>query len=321
MGIGIALAPEPDQVGSIGRGNKAAVRERHERLRGSVIEAGGEVVEPERARGLIWLNVGDAGALISLLDAHPSISWVQLPWAGIDSFLGSGLLDRAVTFTSAKGAFAEELAEHALMLSLTGLRQVVVHARVRAWHEVEPNSLYGKRATILGGGGITNALMPLLRPMAGEIVVLRRQTTAIEGASSTRPVTDLHSVLPQTDVLILALALTPETHHIIGAEELALLPPHSVVVNVARGGHIDTTALVEALTQHQIAGAGLDVTDPEPLPSDHPLWGLDNVLITSHCGDSLAFVTQRLAERVRENVARFSHGQPLIGVVDSLAGY
>src|SRR5262249_27469191 len=129
------------------------------------------------------------------------------------------------------------------------------------------------------------------------------------------------AVLPETEILVLALALTASTQRIMGRRELGLLPPGAVLINVARGRHVDTASLVDALSGGHLRAAGLDVTDPEPLPSDHPLWKMNNVLITSHSADSSGYVTGRIAERVRQNVARFRTGRPLVGVVDPSLGY
>lgn len=125
----------------------------------------------------------------------------------------------------------------------------------------------------------------------------------------------------ESDAVVLALALTPETRGIIGAAELALLPPTAVLVNVARGAHVDTDALVVALQTDRIAAAALDVTEPEPLPAGHPLWELDNVLVTSHSANSATYVTTHLAGRIAENVRRRLDDQPLLGRVDPSAGY
>src|SRR5205085_8077075 len=118
----------------------------------------------------------------------------------------------------------------------------------------------------------------------------------------------------------LALALTPETTGIIGAGELALMDGDAWLVNVARGPHVVTDALVEALQSRQIGGAALDVTDPEPLPDGHPLWDLDNCLITPHTADTPEMTAPLLAERVRENVGRLARGEQLIGLVDPALG-
>jgi phosphoglycerate dehydrogenase-like enzyme len=135
------------------------------------------------------------------------------------------------------------------------------------------------------------------------------------------PVAQLHDVLADALVVVLALALTPETRGIIGVRELALMDERAWLVNVARGPHVDTGALVDALTSGAIAGAALDVTDPEPLPDGHPLWGLENCIITPHTADTIEMVMPLLADRIRTNVARFAAGDTLVGLVDPDAGY
>jgi phosphoglycerate dehydrogenase-like enzyme len=122
-------------------------------------------------------------------------------------------------------------------------------------------------------------------------------------------------------LVVLALALTAETTGIIGAPELALMDESTWLVNVARGRHVDTDALVAALRAQSIAGAALDVTDPEPLPDGHPLWDLPNCIITPHTADTIEMVMPLLAQRIRTNVARFAAGETLIGLVDPVAGY
>ena len=131
----------------------------------------------------------------------------------------------------------------------------------------------------------------------------------------------LHDALPQADLVVVALALTPETTGIIGAKELAAMERHAALVNVARGRHVVTTDLVDALENGVIGGAGLDVTDPEPLPDGHPLWRAPNCVITPHTANTLAMARKPLSARITENVRRFAAGEPLIGPVDPVLGY
>jgi phosphoglycerate dehydrogenase-like enzyme len=291
------------------------------RIEEAVRGGGGSVVPAADASGLVWLTPGDPGRLRRVLEEHPGIGWVQLPSAGVEAFAAAGVFRHPAVFTCAKGSFAGQVSEHALMLMLTCLRGVVRQARTPRWHPVPPESLHGRAVTILGGGGIAAELVRLLAPFGCRVRVLRRRPDKVEGADETLPASALPAVLPSTDILVLALALTPETRHVIGAAELALLPSHAIVVNVARGALIETDALVEALRTEKIAAAGLDVTDPEPLPAAHPLWADSRVLITSHCADSPEYVTTMLCERVKENVGRLLTGRPLAGVVDPDAGY
>ncbi len=132
---------------------------------------------------------------------------------------------------------------------------------------------------------------------------------------------DWHALLPDTDLLVLALALTDETVGIVGARELDLLPDHAWLVNVARGRHVDTEALVAALDAGRLGGAGLDVTDPEPLPDGHPLWGRDDVIISPHTANTPEMGRPLLARRVTENVRRWIAGEDLLGLVDPSLGY
>ncbi len=128
-------------------------------------------------------------------------------------------------------------------------------------------------------------------------------------------------VLPDADLVVLALALTDETRHVIGRSELAAMKRTAWLVNVARGGHIDTDALVAALADGTIGGAGLDVTDPEPLVDGHPLWSQPRALITPHVGNTPEMGIPLLAAHITDNVRRFGSGAPLVGLVDPDLGY
>ncbi|MFC4584849.1 D-isomer specific 2-hydroxyacid dehydrogenase family protein [Sphaerisporangium corydalis] len=306
----IAIAPYPEEADP-----RAAA------LETAVSRGGGTVVPVADANGLVWLDGGRPGDLGKLLDGHPGIGWVQFPWAGVERFAATGVFQHPATFTCAKGSFAGQVSEHALMLVLACLRNIPHQARTPRWSRVAPRSLHGLSVTILGGGGIAEELVRLLGPFGCRVRVLRRRPDALAGADETLPPSALSDVLPGTDVLVLALALTAETRHVIGGPELALLPAHAVIVNVARGAHIDTGALVEALAAGRISGAGLDVTDPEPLPEGHPLWSDPRVLITSHCADSPEYVLRMLCERIEHNVRHLRAGTPLDGTIDPTTGY
>jgi phosphoglycerate dehydrogenase-like enzyme len=202
------------------------------------------------------------------------------------------------------------------------LRAFPDRVRATSWGRQSGVSLYDGRVTILGAGGITSCLVDLLRPMRTEVTVVRRDAgTAFPGAVRTVGLDDLHAALPGADVVFLALALTPETVGVIGARELARMEPHAWLVNVARGRHVDTDALVAALRDRAIGGAGLDVTEPEPLPEGHPLWALPNVLVTPHTANTQEMAVPLLGARIAENVRRFAAGEDLVGPVDASLGY
>jgi phosphoglycerate dehydrogenase-like enzyme len=198
------------------------------------------------------------------------------------------------------------------------LRQRIM---ARSWGEPAGTSLYDQPVTILGGGGITASLLGLLAPLRVTATVVRQHPDPVPGAARTVGQADLHEALAGAQVVFLALALTPSTEHIIGAPELAAMRPDAWLVNVARGGHVDTDALVAALTAGTIGGAALDVTDPEPLPDGHPLWDQERCIITPHTADTTEMIRPLLARRIRDNVARFAAGEPLLGLVDPALGY
>jgi phosphoglycerate dehydrogenase-like enzyme len=285
----------------------------------AVRAGGGEVVEPAQAEGLVWTQPHNPSDLAQLLSRHPSIRWVQLPWAGIEPMVT--VIDRHRLWTAAQGVYAEEVAEHALALSLAGLRHLAAFARATEWGSPAGQNLLGARVTILGAGGIATALLRLLEPFRCHVTVLRRKPDPLPGAERTATLAELPSVTADTDLLILALALTPETTGIIDRSRLAELPRTAWIVNVARGGHVVTDDLVDALREGRIGGAALDVTDPEPLPPDHPLWALPNCLITPHTANTPQMAAPVLARRITENVRRFGRGDELLGVVDIDGGY
>ncbi len=175
--------------------------------------------------------------------------------------------------------------------------------------------------TILGGGGITESLVDLLQPWNCHITVVRRNVRDIDGVDDVLEADRYADALPGADLVVLALALTPDTEGIIGADELALMDDHAWLVNVARGRHVVTDDLVDALREGVIGGAGLDVTDPEPLPAGHPLWSLPNCIITPHVGNTPEMAVPLLARRITENVRRFAADEDLLGPVDVHAGY
>jgi phosphoglycerate dehydrogenase-like enzyme len=289
-------------------------------LADAVREGGGQVVDdPARADGVVWADPHDAAGLATLLEEHPAIPWVQLPFAGVDPFLE--VLDEDRAWTCGKGVYAEPVAEMALGLAVACCRDLHVYARATSWGTDHGRYLLGTRVTVLGGGEITSSLLRLLGPWRTTTTVVTRHPRPSEGADEVVGTDRLLEVAARTDVLVLALALTPETEGIVDAALLDALPDDAVLVNVARGRHVDTDALVAALQEGRLRGAGLDVTDPEPLPDGHPLWTAPGVLVTPHTGNTREMAVPLLAERVRENVRRRIAGEPLLGPVDPTLGY
>ena len=291
------------------------------------IEAGGGTVGElgDDTRGVVWLTASLPDELKAVLDAHPKIEWVQLPWAGVDAFSGllAGYADKPFPlWTSAKGAYSEPVAEHAVTLTLALLRGLPQKAHATTWATEEVGlSLYGMNVVIVGAGGIAVEIMRLLAPFRADVTIVRRSQTPLDGARRTVAAADLLEVLPDADVVILAAASTGDTAKMFGARQFAAMKPSAVLVNIARGALVDTDALVAALAAGEIDGAGLDVTDPEPLPDGHPLWSEPRAIITSHSADTKAMVDPLLAGRVRANVEALLDTGRFVGIVDLHAGY
>lgn len=290
----------------------------------AAVAGGADMSDPQRADAIVWSNPVDAEALRALLATSPA-RWIQLPFAGIERFFEAGVITPDRTWTCAKGIYGPATAEHALALLLAGARLLHEHARRTSWwpHERanEAHRLAGRTVLIVGTGGIGRALARMLQPLEARIVAVNRSGTPMPGAVLTGTADALPDLVPDADFIVLAPALTPATRHLVDAPLLSHMKPDAWIVNVGRGCLIETDALVEALRAHRIAGAGLDVTHPEPLPDGHPLWSMDNVIITSHTANTARMAMPELAAMITENVARFARGEELIGLVDPALGY
>jgi phosphoglycerate dehydrogenase-like enzyme len=289
---------------------------------GAGVEAGGAtIVRPSEASGLVWADHQDAASLGVLLDAHPDIEWVQLPWAGIEAFVDVVRAHGERTWTCGKGIYAEPVAEHALALALAGLRHLGAYARADAWGKPRGTNLLGAKVVVLGGGGITESFLRLIGPFGCDVTVVRRNLAPMDGADRVVGMAELDEALTGAQLVVVAWALTPETTGLLDRRRLELLDGRGWVVNVGRGGHIVTDDLVAVLAEGTIGGAALDVTDPEPLPAEHPLWREPRCIITPHTANTPAMAVPLLGARVADNVRRWIAGDDLIGPVDVEAGY
>jgi phosphoglycerate dehydrogenase-like enzyme len=287
----------------------------------SAIESAGGTVatlSPE-VKGLVWTDYHRPDLLRQVLSENPQLTWVQLPFAGVDAFVD--ILDAPPTFTCAKGAYSQPVAEHALALMLALGRSIPERVRATSWGEKFAVSLYESKVLIVGGGGITAELLRLLQPFGCPVTVVRNSSEAIPGATLTIGLGELDDHLPEADFVVVAAALTPQTEGLFNSKRFVKMKPTSYLVNIARGKHVVTEDLVEALTSGQLAAAALDVTYPEPLPDGHPLWKVSNCLITPHTADTPAQVTRMLAERISVNVKAFCSGGVMVGLVDKKLGY
>jgi phosphoglycerate dehydrogenase-like enzyme len=245
------------------------------------------------------------------------IRWLQLLTAGYDALAEYGLPER-ITLTGAGDAYAPAVATHAVALMLALERRLLDCAAMTAqgrWDRAMSPKMsipFGGDVVIAGLGSIGSAIARMVRAMGARVVALTRSATPSPLADAVEPLSRRDAVLARADAVILALPLTPQTRHMIGAEQFALMKRTAVLVNIARGALIDTEALAAALGEGRIAGAGLDVTDPEPLPPGHALWRAPNLIITPHVAGSCGSLGgARLADVAVENLRRFSKGQAL----------
>jgi phosphoglycerate dehydrogenase-like enzyme len=249
------------------------------------------------------------------------LRWLALTSGGYDVLTRIGV-STDLQLTYAAGVHAPSVAEHTVAQLLALVRQfptVFDQQRAHQWSTAlvpALRSLEDMTVTIVGFGAIGRAIAERLRPLAKRIVGVTRSGTADTGADEVLPLARLDEALATTDALVLAVSMNDDSVRLLDARRMALLPDGAFVVNIARGTVIETNALVDALTSGRLGGAALDVTDPEPLPADHPLWSAPRLLITPHVSSFGSRSTAgRLADQFVRNVARFSRGEELEGLI------
>ncbi len=243
--------------------------------------------------------------------------------AGVDHLPLDALAERGVAVTNASGVHGPNIAEHVLGWVLAFARRLDEgwrRQRRREWRRFQSfTELAGSTVTVVGFGSIGEAIVERFEGFDVDTIGVRH--TVSKGGPTDEVVGygDLPEVLPGTDVLVLACPLTATTEGLVGAAELDALPTDAIVVNVARGGVIDTPALVDALRANALHGAALDVTDPEPLPSDHDLWGFENVFLTPHVAGHTPKYWERRADILVENLDRVAETGEYEGLRNQVA--
>lgn len=257
-----------------------------------------------------------------------NLRWIQATGAGVDGLLFTELVESEVILTNASGVHPIPIAEHtfALILAITrGLIKSFEGKNKRAWlhNEVYIDELYGKTIGIIGYGRIGQGIARLARGFGMKIIGLKRdpdkevevKPDIILGKNS------LDILLKESDIVVIIVPLTKETYHLIGERELRLMKPSSILINVARGKVVDENALIKALKERWILGAGLDVFETEPLPFESELWNLDNVVITPHIAGLNPHYTDRLLEIFIKNLKAYPDISKMVNVVDKRLGY
>ncbi|MFM6854180.1 MAG: D-2-hydroxyacid dehydrogenase [Sphingopyxis sp.] len=269
-----------------------------------------------------WFDLYDKADMATAITSATQLKWLNSVYAGVDGMPLDLLAQRGVAFTNGAGINAITIAEYVIMAMLTvakGYRAVVRAQERREWLVDSPGKveLYGSRALLLGYGAIGKLVEERLAAFHVDVTVVRRT----RGDNILGP-DEWRARLAEFDWVILAVPATPQTDGMVSAAELAAMKPSATLINIARGTVVDQPALVDALRTGQIGGAFLDVTDPEPLPADHPLWSMDNAHITMHLsGRAQDKMFARSVERFIGNLARWRAGERVEPQVDLALGY
>jgi phosphoglycerate dehydrogenase-like enzyme len=266
------------------------------------------------------------------LQAAARLRWIHSPAAGVAGMLHRDMRASAIVLTNSRGVAADTIAEHVLAVTLALFRRLPLAFARQAdhvWAQDEMSTppghraLRGSRVLVVGLGAIGAAAAGRFHALGATVTGVRRRVDAPvpPGVGAVRPAEDLHAVLGEADVVIVAAPQTPRTRGLIGAREIGLLKRNAVLVNVSRGGLVDEDALAAALREGRIAGAALDVFRGEPLAAEHPIWDVPNLLITPHTSGISPDYWDATVDLFAENLRRFEAGETLLNVVDRAQGY
>lgn len=281
-------------------------------------------------------KVPDADGIYSFVNrdiirAGKKLKWIQTGSAGVENYVTiPELVNSDIVLTNMQKMFGPEISDHAMGFLLSFTRSFPYFMQLQQREEwgrpPQPpmavmDELEGKTMQIIGMGGIGSNIAR--RAKAFGMTILATDAKVVEKPAyvdELAPPAAFHRFLPRADVLASAVPLTPQTRKMIGEREFRMMKKGAILLNMSRGGVVDTDALVRALESKKLAGAGLDVTDPEPLPKGHPLWK-QNVILTPHCSNQSVALKGRLHNMLRENLRRFGSQETLLNIVDKQAGY
>jgi len=318
--------------GAVAANRKIVVTDRFIDIIPDLQSASSEVtLVPATGKDLLT-QIADADAIFGtinpeLLRAAKKLKWVQIYSAGAETILFPDFVSSPAVLTNCKIVQGPNIADHAmaLLLSLTrSLNQTIPKRTGEEWlrGQFQPVELSNKTAVIIGLGGIGTQIAQRARAFGMRILAVDPKDIPITTTVEQIVTPDrLHEVLPQADVVFMSAPHTKQTEGMLGAAEFGMMKKGSYFIAVSRGKTYDSGALVKALDEKRLAGAGLDVTNPEPLPKGHALWKFENVVITPHIAGGSDVVTSRRITLVRENIKRFVSGKTMLNVVDKEKGY
>ena len=275
----------------------------------------------------------------------PKLRWVQVDSAGVNTLYNTPLWKSDIPITSANGVHAVQIAEYVLTMLLAHAHHLPLASRLQQRAEwasgqqldafVTPE-IRGKTLGVVGYGAIGRQVARLAAACGMHVLATKRRghpatfdgwspvgTGDPDGSIPERfyDLDELHTLLAACDAIVLALPLSKQTQFLIGKAELSAMRPHAFLVNIGRGALIDQNELIAALQEQRLGGAALDVTDPEPLPADSPLWTMNNVIVTPHIAGLSAHYNDRIVDLLRENLRRYLTGEPLLNLVQRELGY
>jgi phosphoglycerate dehydrogenase-like enzyme len=245
-----------------------------------------------------------------------NVRWIHTLAAGVESLPFDRLRESEIVVTNSRGLFADALGEFAIAAMFwfaKDLRRLMRNQQDRRWEPYDVTRLEGQTAGIIGYGGIGHAVGSRASALGMRVLTYSRRRELGDPA--------IEEVIAESDFVVMCTPLTPSTHRLMSRERIAAMKPEAVFINVGRGATVDEDALVDALRNHRIRGAALDVFETEPLPPEHPLWQLDNVLLSPHTADHTADAHERAMSFFLENLRRFRAGESLENVVDKVEQY
>ena len=288
-----------------------------------VLREGDDVATAAAVECAIGTNNGQRVA--ELLRAASKLRWYHSIGAGVEGLVGvKELRSGRVTLTNNSGSYDVQIAEHVMALVLAAAKRLGRYRDQQArqeWKEHQQDELRGATMVVYGIGSIGAEAARMAAAFGMKVIGVRRSGGAVPGASRIVPPDRLADAAAEADYLVVAAPLTPDTRGAISRDVIARMKKTAWIINIARGAIVDEEALVDALRDGRLGGAGLDAFTVEPLPKDHPLWSLENVIVTPHSSNSSPRLRERTFALFAENLKRFKADQPLLNVVDLEAGY
>lgn len=293
------------------------------------------VLEPDAEKVVAHLADADVYTGFRLsseqLDQAPQLKWVHSLSAGVEQWLNAGVAERGMLLTNSSGVHATNIAEHVFAMMLAFARHLPGLFALQQKHQWRDEEAYGQQVfeiegqtiVIVGTGAIGSAVASRAKAFGMHSIGVRRNPDgeAVPDIDEQLSFEVMRSRLGEADHVVICLPMTAETKGLFSAEAIASMKPGSHFYNIGRGGIVDQDALMESLRSGHLGGAGLDVTTPEPLPKESPLWDMPNVIITSHTSGSTPKYGERALGLFADNIERLRDGREPVNVVDPAAGY